>query len=49
MCLSVCPPVWNKSTSLDFLEILCCGVVVMVVVDINSVKAIRVCLKIGQN
>jgi hypothetical protein len=36
MCLSV----WNKSTSLDFLEILYCGVVVVVVavgvVDILS-------------
>ena len=37
MCLSVCSPVWNKSTSLDFLEIFYCGLTV--VVDINSVKA----------
>jgi hypothetical protein len=46
LCLSVGPTVWNKSTSPDFLEILYCGVVV---VDINSVMAIRVCLKIGQS
>ena len=41
MCLPVCPPVWNKSNSLDFLEIFYCGVVV--IKKCTLVQALRLC------